>query len=313
LVDELDRGWDASEDSKSFVAGLFQACVSINELIPNLRVYVSLRRELYDSIPALYEDAQKYRDIIEVIAWDEPELLALVAKRIRYSVPMLERTDDKYSWNAVFAETLDYRRAKSFNYLIDRTLYRPREIIQFCTDAASDAQKTTAWPINYSVISRAELTYSEARSKDIAAEYRFQYPGLLSIFEVFRGQAYTFARSELELTCLGITTGEFRIDEEASWVLDQDPDFLIDVLWRIGFLRAQAVGGVKALRRSGSSYLGPHQVASLNLRNVGRFHVHPMFRSYLGMKEARGGSDEQEYGSEHGSAPSAEEPIASKD
>ena len=24
LVDELDRGWDASEDAKSFVAGLFQ-------------------------------------------------------------------------------------------------------------------------------------------------------------------------------------------------------------------------------------------------------------------------------------------------
>jgi hypothetical protein len=59
------------------------------------------------------------------------------------------------------------------------------------------------------------------------------------------------------------------------------------VLWRIGFLRAQAVGGVKALRRSGSSYLGPHQVATLNLRNISRFHVHPMFRSYLAMKEAR--------------------------
>jgi hypothetical protein len=75
LVDELDRGWDASEDAKAFVAGLFQACVSINAQVPDLRVLVSLRRELYDSIPSLYEDAQKYRDIIEVIAWDERSLL----------------------------------------------------------------------------------------------------------------------------------------------------------------------------------------------------------------------------------------------
>ena len=68
LVDELDRGWDSSEDARAFVSGLFQACVSMNEVRPNLRVYVSLRQELYDDIPALYEDAQKYRDLLETIS-----------------------------------------------------------------------------------------------------------------------------------------------------------------------------------------------------------------------------------------------------
>jgi len=67
LVDELDKGWDSSEDAKAFVAGLFQASVSLNEMSPNFTVYVSLRQELYDSIPSLYDDAQKYRDIIETI------------------------------------------------------------------------------------------------------------------------------------------------------------------------------------------------------------------------------------------------------
>jgi energy-coupling factor transporter ATP-binding protein EcfA2 len=288
FVDELDRGWDASEDAKAFVSGLFQACVSINEHSPNLRVYVSLRRELYDSIPALYEDAQKYRDIIETISWSEAALLELVSKRIRHSVPELDTADDQSRWNAVFAETLDYRQNKSFNYLIDRTLYRPREIIQFCTDCAEQAKKTDAWPINYSVISVAEVVYSGDRARDIAAEYRFQYPGLMSLFEVFRGRVFTYDRDELELICLGIATGEYRTDPEASWVLNQDPGFLIDVLWRIGFLRAQAVGGVKAFRRSGSSYLGPHQVENLSLNNLTRFQVHPMFRAYLGMKEPKG-------------------------
>ena len=287
LVDELDRGWDSSEDAKAFVAGLFQACVSINELTPNLRVYVSLRQELYDSIPSLYDDAQKYRDIIETISWDEPALQSLVAKRVRYSTRVLHDADDNTCWNSVFAETLDYRGAKSFNYMIDRTLYRPREIIQFCTDALQRARTVNQWPIDYGVLSTAELTYSEARAKDIAAEYRFQYPGLLSIFEMFRGRTYTFDREDLELLCLGLSTGEFRIDQSANWILNQDPDYIIDVLWHIGFLRAQAVGGIKALRRSGSSYVGPHQVANLNLGNIARFHVHPMFRSYLGMKEAR--------------------------
>src|SRR5262249_35464331 len=86
FVDELDRGWDASEDAQGFVAGLFQACIAINNRHPHLRVSMSLRQELYDSIPTLYEDAQKYRDLIEILAWDEGRLLELAANRIRHSV-----------------------------------------------------------------------------------------------------------------------------------------------------------------------------------------------------------------------------------
>lgn len=287
LIDELDKGWDSSEDAKAFVAGLFQAAVALNETDSNLSVYVSLRQELYDSIPALYDDAQKYRDIIETIRWDEPGLLAVVANRIRFSVPDMYREADEECWNAVFAETLQYRKARSFNYMIDRTLYRPREIIQFCTDALQESRSQGVVPIDYSVISRAEQVYSDAREKDIAAEYRFQHPGLQGIFEVFRGRAYTMERSELENICLQVCTGEIRTNKEAAWVLDQEPDYVIDVLWRVGFLRAYAVGGLKALRRSGSSYVGPHQVSTLNLQSITRFHVHPMFRASLGMKEAR--------------------------
>jgi hypothetical protein len=109
FVDELDRGWDSSEDARAFVAGLFQACVSINEQIENVTVYVSLRRELYDSIPALYDDAQKYRDIIEIITWDEPTLLSLMAKRIKHGIPELSEADDETCWHSVFSETLQYR------------------------------------------------------------------------------------------------------------------------------------------------------------------------------------------------------------
>lgn len=287
LVDELDKGWDSSEDAKAFVSGLFQAAVWLNELSPKLTVYISLRQELYDSIPALYDDTQKYRDLIETIRWDEPALLSVAARRIRHSYPELAGVPDAEAWNAVFAETLAYRKARSFNYLVDRTLYRPRELIQFCSDAVADARPQNAVPIDYGIVSRVELDYSSARQKDISSEYRFQFPGLESIFEVFRGRVYLFERTELEFLCLQICTAELRTDASAKWVQNQDPDYLIDVLWRVGFLRARAVGGLKALRRSGSSYVGPHQVATLNLRTVSFFQVHPMFRAALGMKEPK--------------------------
>jgi len=125
LVDELDKGWDNSEDAKAFVSGLFQAAISLNELSDELTVYVSLRQELYDSIPALYEDTQKYRDLIETIQWDELSLRAVVARRIRHSYPELRSEPDERAWNALFAETLLYRKTKSFNYLLISQKYRP--------------------------------------------------------------------------------------------------------------------------------------------------------------------------------------------
>lgn len=290
LVDELDKGWDASEDAKGFVAGLFQAAMSINQRTPNVRVVISLRKELYDNIPALYEDAQKVRDIIEELDWDEERLFTLITLRIRHSTNA-GRTPPDRLWNSVFAETLDYRRNKSFNYMIDRTLYRPREIIHSCSQAVAEAVEDGATaPLNYDVISRAEHRYSEGRLKDIAAEYRFQFPGLLSVFETFRGKPYNLTREEIELHCLSISTGETDVEPTArQWVSDMDPNQLIEVLWRVGFIRARAVGGFKARRRSGSEYLGSHQVSHLNLLPLEHFHVHPMFRAFLGLKEKKTG------------------------
>jgi hypothetical protein len=291
LIDELDKGWDASEDAIAFVAGLFQAAVYINIRLKNVSVYVSLRKELYDNIPALYEDAQKVRDVIETVEWDEERLLELISRRIARKLPYQKDISYEDIWNTVFSEVLDYRQTKSFNYIVDRTLYRPREIIQFCNDIVDYSRqqlKTVSLPLDYKQIAGSEYGYSEARLKDICAEYRFQYPGLQSIMETFRGQTYTYDKDTLDTHLMRIIVGDLPISAIASkWCESLDHEVLKDILWSIGFIRAQAVGGMRARRRSGSAYLGSHQISSLNLRNINRFHIHPMFRSYLGLKESK--------------------------
>lgn len=226
-------------------------------------------------------------DLFEVIEWDEENLLTMISKRIEHSLQGLTSTTDIEKWSAIFLETLEYRQTKSFNYVVDRTLYRPREIIQFCTEIRERALTNQAFPFDYATVSQAEYKYSESRTKDIAAEYRFQYPALLSIFESFRGMSYNFEREDLEFHCLRLITGDIRVPQEASWITNQDPELLINILWTVGFVRAHAVGGIKARRRSGSEYLGSHQISNLNLANIPKFHVHPMFRVYLGLKESK--------------------------
>jgi hypothetical protein len=287
LVDELDKGWDSSEDAKSFIAGLFQAAIAINQHTSNLRIILSLRQELYDSIPALYEDAQKYRDVMQFVYWDETSLLKLLAKRIRHAIPSLVEKDDQEAWTSVFPETLDFRQSKTFNYLVDRTLYRPREVIQFASDIIETAKKNGSVAIAYNTITEAEVLYSQARTQDISSEFKFQYPNLIAIFELFRGRFYSFTRAEAESIATEISLREPRPGLETSWAYLQDPEFILDVLWRVGFLRAQVVGGIKARRRSGSQYVGPHQIASVNPKSITRYQVHPMFRVFLSMKEPK--------------------------
>ncbi|WP_396448043.1 P-loop ATPase, Sll1717 family [Actinomadura sp.] len=283
FVDELDRGWDSSEDARAFVSGLFQACVSINGMHRNLRVYVSLRQELYDDIPALYEDAQKHRDLLEKIHWSEESLLELIAKRICYSArengfdaDALERAGARACWSAVFAGQPGRARHTSFGYMVDRTLYRPRELIQFCSEALDQARGRIArLPVPYAAIERSEYGYSAERTKDIAAEYRSQYPGLLSVFEVFRSRPPAFGREELELLCLELAVGDVPTHGTESWLPLCDPNDLIEILWRAGLLTAQPA--------ENGRFLGSHQVQHLNLAAVRRFRVHEMFHASLGI------------------------------
>ena len=132
-------------------------------------------------------------------------------------------------------------------------------------------------------VSTLELRYSEERAKDIAAEYRFQYPGLLGVFDVFRGGGRHLDRDELALTCLEIATGPTVNHSASAWLEDLEPDALIEILWQVGFLQAEAAVGAVA-RRAGGSFVGVYQVGNLNLHTIRRFRVHPMFWAYLGLK-----------------------------
>jgi hypothetical protein len=282
LVDELDRGWDSSEDARAFVAGLFQACISVNSIHDNLRVYMSLRQELYDDVPALYDDAQKYRDLIETIRWNDSSLLKLIAKRIRHSMPALAAADDETCWNSLFSGVPGSRGKGSYRYMIDRTLYRPREIIQFCTQAIECCREShPGIPLRHAAVREAEHIYSAERTKDIAAEHRFQYPGLMNVLEAFRGRAQLLDREDLEFLCLELITGEIPSSGTGAWLSNCTPDELIEILWHVGFLQAEAGRDADGRKTTAVSYLGPHQANHLNMAAARRFQVHPMFQAYL--------------------------------
>jgi len=61
-------------------------------------VLVSLRRELYDKHTCTIRSAQKIRDIIETVQWDEPQLLELIAKRLLKQRPEFKEGSHEDKW-----------------------------------------------------------------------------------------------------------------------------------------------------------------------------------------------------------------------
>ena len=217
LIDELDKGWDNSEDAKFFIAGLFQATQKLNLLSPNLRVYISIRQELFDNIPQIYEDAQKIREDVEVIRWGRNELLELIGRRIVHSFPQASRLNAQKLWQSVFVAQMQSSGVDTLDYIIDRTQLRPRELLQFCKLCAERIEYSLAGRrIDEVAIAAAEEAYSEQKTRDLASEYRFQYPHLLDVFEIFRGKRSHHSKEELDYLLLAIVCGEYDVERAAS-------------------------------------------------------------------------------------------------
>jgi energy-coupling factor transporter ATP-binding protein EcfA2 len=283
LIDELDKGWDSSEEAQAFIGGLFQASVTLNQLSDQFKVIISLRKELYDNIPLLYEDYQKYNDMFEIIEWNRENLFELITKRIGFSLPSTIKKSNIEKWNTVFADEVNGK--KSFDYIIDRTLNRPRELIQFCIDSKERAVEIRADKIDINAIVTSEVKYSDKRTKDIAMEYKFQYPSILNIFEMFRGNHSIISRKNMEeLISSKVKNGNI-INECNSWIKNQTDEFLITVLWQIGFFKIYTTCYINGELKKG--YYGINEISQSNIGNIESFMIHPMFRMYLGIIDSK--------------------------
>jgi hypothetical protein len=119
--------------------------------------------------------------------------------------------------------------------MVKRTLKRPRDLIQFCNSALTEAQDRNHTSILEKDILSAEKQYSNWKLKDLASEFRVQYPyldELLGLFQAFKAE---FTREEFDVRF-----------QESKPRLKKYPDLqtastekVLQILYIIGFLGTQ--------------------------------------------------------------------------
>lgn len=270
LVDDLDLGWDNSPTANNMLLGLLAATNYLAAKSHNIYPCVFLREDVYSILVAQTQHSDKYRNI-ERIRWEKKDLLNILNERINFNRENqgLPRVSDPFL--TVFPETVGTSNAD--NWLIERTLGRPRELIQlarYYTESVDTDQP------NDEILKESEAAYSSWKLDDLCAEYSNQYPGLISIFSYWKTNyfrhKYHLQRKEIDDMLLKVAT-EVTLNE--PWFNDivsrTDIEGLLRILYEIGFIGDFVLGG-EGGSRAFYSYVERHEPRFEEVQ------IHPCFR-----------------------------------
>ena len=177
LIDKLDENWVSIEVKYSLIKGLIEEIKHFRK-ISNVKILVSLRVDLYQLTlektrsSGFQED--KLLSIIYNLKWTDKLLKEIVDKRISFLFKH-QYTNVNISFEDLFPST-NSRNGDAWQYLLQRTFWRPRDILHFVNYCLSQSVEKNL--VEWSAIYRAEKEYSKDRLKGLYEEWYDIYPSL---------------------------------------------------------------------------------------------------------------------------------------
>lgn len=213
LIDQLDEDWADTETRCKFIRALIEEVKGFRK-ISNIKILVALRKDLIDMVFSKTRGAgfqeEKYESYILQIQWSKGELTELVERRVQETYRR-SYTNELVTIADVFP---DPKRGGSgmtpMDYILERTLYRPRDVLQFVNETfrvAVDKEKIT-WSLLY----EAEAFYSDKRLQSLKEEWGETYPSLEDTVEILRGRDSLFEFTELQNTAYETIITKLSID-----------------------------------------------------------------------------------------------------
>ena len=199
------------------------------------------------------------------------ELIELLEARINYNRELEGLKSIENAVYSVFPETIGTTNLD--NWLIDRTLSRPRELIQLSRYYTENLDQVEP---SDKKLKDSEPEYSSWKLDDLCAEYSNQYQNLSTLTAYWKTnffrRKYHLKREEIEEMVLQLLS-ETPIDSEWFNVLVENTDIngLLTILYEIGFLGDFTLGGSGGSTTQ-YSYQGFHEPRFEEVQ------VHPCFR-----------------------------------
>lgn len=207
LIDRLDENWVEDELRYKLIRALIETIKKFRNIKP-VKIIITLRTDLLDRVLDKTRDSgfqrEKYNSLFLQLSWTKEQLNDLLNKRINHLLKY-KYTNSEISINDIFPSKID--KVTSDDYILDRTLLRPRDAIMFVNFCLMEAQGKSE--ITNSTIKLAEKTYSSDRIESLKYEWFVEHPMLEKYIDVLHHKNTTFKVSnisdkELELSILDL-------------------------------------------------------------------------------------------------------------
>ena len=200
LFDNLDKGWPPhglGEDDLLILRCLVDALAKIERLMRKNEIdfkgVVFIRNDVYELLVASSPDRGKVAHAL--LDWQDQEALReLMRKRLEFS-GVGKGSAFEEAWRLVFASHVEGE--ESSQYLIDRSLMRPRALIDLATSCKSHAVNRGHARIEVDDIRAGEAAYSNETVNNIAFELQDVFPRGGNLLYAFLEAASVLAESEV--------------------------------------------------------------------------------------------------------------------
>lgn len=194
-VDGLDEHWVDDGIKFHLLQALFESLKSLKKL-RNFQVIVALRNDLYarmvEETPSAQRQIEKYEDLILRIKWSKEQLRRLADRRIRELFRWKYSSQD-VSFDDVFKQRPDARNSP-WDYIFERTLNRPRDVINFINMALQESEGKSA--VSKTSFLRGEANYSNLRLETLIHEWSGTFPAISVMLELLRDKPAYRSSSE---------------------------------------------------------------------------------------------------------------------
>ena len=185
VIDDLDTDWANTETRHRLIRALIETIRRFRP-IRQLKIIVAMRTDLLESVVESTRDAglqiEKLEDFFLRVAWTEGELREVVEKRINHALKH-RYTRQSLSFSDVFPK--EVRQKSTLDYMLERTLRRPRDVILFVNECFKAASGRTEMSPN--LVQEAYRTYSANRRVSLLEEWHDVYPDLDLHLELISG------------------------------------------------------------------------------------------------------------------------------
>ncbi|WP_256586876.1 MULTISPECIES: P-loop ATPase, Sll1717 family [Pseudomonas] len=171
LIDQLDEEWAGTETRVRFIRALIEEIKTFRR-IRQTKIIAALRKDLLVLVFDMTRDSgfqeEKYESYLLELRWSPKELARLIEMRIN-EVFKSQYTKQLVNFDDVFPKARKGGGQTAMEFIVERTLRRPRDILQFVNESfaiAADRER-----ISWRSLFAAEAQYSEKRLKSLKEEW----------------------------------------------------------------------------------------------------------------------------------------------